>query len=414
MKYSLSFTGYSFGAWLAEQSVYFSHRDFNCNEVRAVTFESPGSAEFIWGMANTNIKNKDALTKMFENYNLDIRTYLTTPNFLNTSNEHIGQVYRMFVAPLSKRLAEFDNYIRTNVIGKLPMKSTALKCYQEVAQYNFYMVGLFSLFSNNLDLILNEFDEKTGKLKGRIKEVVSWPKITFQPKRDKFTELLEGKYIIQMVPLYGNIIPKAILKFLKILFAKKVFGIIGQHLSAGVVLLINIIMEIFEGKLDDRQGLHYFKYNDNINECDPGVDEILDEFDFRLVYQAKYEIKDAMLREDVLVTFPKHINATNRIFHVDNLLFELFENEKFEESLIWAQFKRLKDSFSIEPLGFSGNDFRYLIKSKTTDIEMIRVRMIRLYKIELILRAKFSRQKNEWSGVKRVENEFESSTPTQK
>jgi hypothetical protein len=45
--YSLSFTGYSFGAWLAEQSVFFCHKDFKKRDVRAVTFESPGSKEYL-------------------------------------------------------------------------------------------------------------------------------------------------------------------------------------------------------------------------------------------------------------------------------------------------------------------------------------------------------------------------------
>ena len=39
--YSLSFTGYAFGAWLAEQCVFFCHKDFGRthykNNVRGVT-----------------------------------------------------------------------------------------------------------------------------------------------------------------------------------------------------------------------------------------------------------------------------------------------------------------------------------------------------------------------------------------
>lgn len=45
--YGLSFTGYSYGAWLAELCVYFSYVSNDDLTVRAITFESPGSYEAI-------------------------------------------------------------------------------------------------------------------------------------------------------------------------------------------------------------------------------------------------------------------------------------------------------------------------------------------------------------------------------
>ena len=51
--YSLSFTGYAFGAWLAEQSILFCHKDFNHRNTRAVTFESPGSSNFLEKLRQT-------------------------------------------------------------------------------------------------------------------------------------------------------------------------------------------------------------------------------------------------------------------------------------------------------------------------------------------------------------------------
>ena len=55
--YSLSFTGYAFGAWLAEQCVFFCHRDFQKkrDDVRGVTFDSPGSLEYLEKLNTTNI-----------------------------------------------------------------------------------------------------------------------------------------------------------------------------------------------------------------------------------------------------------------------------------------------------------------------------------------------------------------------
>lgn len=45
--YSLSVTGYHLGAWLAEQSVYFSRMDFHFDNIKGVTFESPGSNDLL-------------------------------------------------------------------------------------------------------------------------------------------------------------------------------------------------------------------------------------------------------------------------------------------------------------------------------------------------------------------------------
>ena len=83
LNYSLSFTGYSFGAWLAEQSVFFCHKDFKKRDVRAVTFESPGSKEYLDILNTNNIESRDT---NFDLIDLDIVTYLTEPNFVNTCN----------------------------------------------------------------------------------------------------------------------------------------------------------------------------------------------------------------------------------------------------------------------------------------------------------------------------------------
>jgi hypothetical protein len=40
--YHLSTTGHSLGGWLAELSLYFSHRDFDYHKMKAIIFDSPG------------------------------------------------------------------------------------------------------------------------------------------------------------------------------------------------------------------------------------------------------------------------------------------------------------------------------------------------------------------------------------
>jgi hypothetical protein len=91
---SLSFTGYSFGAWLAEQSVFFCHKDLKKRDVRAVTFESPGSKEYLDILNKSNIYSAET---NFDLIDLDIVTYLTEPNFVNTCNSHVGKVFRFYL-----------------------------------------------------------------------------------------------------------------------------------------------------------------------------------------------------------------------------------------------------------------------------------------------------------------------------
>lgn len=84
--YHLSFTGHSLGAFLAELSVFYAKREIFL-DVNAVTFESPGS--------------KDCMEKMQPNLGcidlekLDIITYLSTPNLVNTLYKHVGTVYHI-------------------------------------------------------------------------------------------------------------------------------------------------------------------------------------------------------------------------------------------------------------------------------------------------------------------------------
>lgn len=43
--YNFSTTGHSLGAWLAELSLYFCHKNFEYHQVKTVTFDSPRSKD---------------------------------------------------------------------------------------------------------------------------------------------------------------------------------------------------------------------------------------------------------------------------------------------------------------------------------------------------------------------------------
>ena len=176
--YSLSFTGYSFGAWLAEQSVYFSHRDFNKKDTKAVTFESPGSMDFM------DVLNRAYPDHAFDLGDLDITTFLGEPNFFNTSNTHAENAYRVYVNDNEANNQETDEFM-SQVIGEIPLDTLARKslqeCYTEhvrpsVADFSFYLHGLKLFFSAGLSSILKHFDARTERPKS-YKKVVEWPKV---------------------------------------------------------------------------------------------------------------------------------------------------------------------------------------------------------------------------------------------
>ena len=113
--YTLSFTGFGFGAWLAEQAVFYASHEFDFKETKAVTFDGPGSKDYLKEL----IGSSEADTK-FNNSNLDIVSYLTAPNLLNTFNEHAGRkVYRIEEIiknnEIIDKIVELETDIKTDI-----------------------------------------------------------------------------------------------------------------------------------------------------------------------------------------------------------------------------------------------------------------------------------------------------------
>ncbi len=84
--YKVSFTGHSLGAFLAELSVFYCKLQ-GFNNVNAVTFESPGSKESLEKL-QSNLQDH-----AIDLNNLDIISYVTYPNLINTYNHHVGTMY---------------------------------------------------------------------------------------------------------------------------------------------------------------------------------------------------------------------------------------------------------------------------------------------------------------------------------
>lgn len=97
--YHLSFTGHSLGAFLAELSVFYCHKDFKYPQASAVTFESPGGEEILKRL-QPHSDGKEISLK-----DLDIVGYLSDPNMVNTFGPHVGTFYH-----ISPTLTEYNPY----------------------------------------------------------------------------------------------------------------------------------------------------------------------------------------------------------------------------------------------------------------------------------------------------------------
>ncbi len=85
-KISVTFVGYSVAAWYAELSVYLSVNMgyFEISQVEAITFESPGSFDFL-NLINNQSENPINLRE------LKVTSFFCEPNFMNTLYKHTGE-----------------------------------------------------------------------------------------------------------------------------------------------------------------------------------------------------------------------------------------------------------------------------------------------------------------------------------
>lgn len=176
-EFQLSITGHSLGAWLAEQSLYFCN--FDCNTkplyVKAVTFDSPGSANTL---RNTFNSNQGAIEQERQKQvsDLDIVTYLSVPNIVNICNGHEGtKLYRIY-PDLSQNT--FDAFLKfISKYKHLPIIGDKIKANQ------FILHSIASISSHSLELMLDQFDPQNGKPK-KYSRIESWPKINVESSNE--------------------------------------------------------------------------------------------------------------------------------------------------------------------------------------------------------------------------------------
>jgi hypothetical protein len=159
--FQVFFTGHSLGGWLAQITTFtteYLKTDGNTflksNYVsqtyhpHTVVFDSPGCKDMLSKMTDKLDVRLDGRSIDIEH--LDITSYLSAPNRVNTCNAHIGTVYRIFV--------DFSDW-------GWKEKHTAL----------------YNLAAHSMDKIVEAFDPETGQVRkddtGKLKlqEVLDWP-----------------------------------------------------------------------------------------------------------------------------------------------------------------------------------------------------------------------------------------------
>lgn len=382
MNYYLVFTGFSFGAWLAEQSVFFCHKEYPLQRVRAITFESPGSWEIIDQMNQSNIKN-DKTANQEPYKRVDVRTFLFAPNFLNTCNKHVGRVFR--VAESVKKDGEYyeqlvDKYIAPNVSsGKIKdqlQKWFKNKVRDQVSKFYFYLNGLRALFMLDLRWLVDEFDPETGRFKSFPDEAEKWPKIYFEPKNHSFQEI----NFVNSIPILKDIIPdgwqRKISKPIGKLLDLSVKTVAQKYLS-GLVVIVNVCIHVMSDEFNTDQFLKCLEFDDQKNKLSKGVTAQLDpasKSSFMMTFQGCYETKTVYEKLD-------YLDLSNQNF-VDSKLYEFnYKNpSKYEVGLqLREQFVNLRKAFTLKRIVEEYEQVR--IESSTCSIERIRERFIRLEKI---------------------------------
>ena len=165
--YSLSTTGHSLGAWLAQLSTFYAARDFGYN-LRSVDFDGPGSREMIEEMIRAAVDHK------FKVQDLDITSYLSAPNIVNCSNKHLGDVYRLLV----------------NIPNDHKSAQSFLGLFGKEAIFN-------TIFGHDLIYIIPYFDKNTGK-PIECRKVTKWPSITYKAFGAQGSETTSFGSLIQL------------------------------------------------------------------------------------------------------------------------------------------------------------------------------------------------------------------------
>jgi hypothetical protein len=170
INFQVFFTGHSLGGWLAQITTFTteylktegntflkSDNAPHSYHPHTVVFDSPGCKNMLSQMADKLDVRLDGRSIDIEH--LDITSYLSAPNRINTCNAHVGTVYRIFVDLSDMGWQE---------------KHTAF----------------YNLATHSVEKIVESFDPETGQVRKdeeghlRVQVVIDWPVSGFQHDKE--------------------------------------------------------------------------------------------------------------------------------------------------------------------------------------------------------------------------------------
>ena len=183
VSFQLFFTGHSLGGWLAQITTFTteylktdskiflqSNNDQNFHP-HTIVFDSPGCKDMLLQMRNAYFARLDVGSIDIEH--LDITSYLSAPNRINTCNTHVGTVYRIFT-DLS------DTGSPTGLGGTVyrifPYLADAVDAVWQITRPAFYNIE-----THSMKKILQAFDPETGLVRKdeqgqlKVQVVIDWP-----------------------------------------------------------------------------------------------------------------------------------------------------------------------------------------------------------------------------------------------
>lgn len=325
--YKFSITGHSLGAWLAELSAFYCHAYFNYRNIKAVTFDSPGTVPMI-NKLQSNIESKDTQVDVND---IEIVTYLSMPNFVNCCNQHLGKVYR--IAPEMKWIdwtkEKVPNFIQ-KIIGTDKIDA------------------ILSIQGHFLAGILETFNSETGKPK-QFKRMIDWPRMEYKGEAKNFLH------------------PSKISSLMKLGLTLGLDYLIGDMTIMTIVKFLKNLPEI-----NQEQYWSYFQYIDseeNNKDAIEAKEKINYDDRFALTAKAKYREGD-----DINILILEEGSIDEHLYKLWAIKDNVEQLKCFPE-ILENQFKALLSIFSIEQI----SDSKYTLMPKLGyNIEDIRSKTRRL------------------------------------
>ena len=265
--YRLSTTGHSLGAWLAEMTGYYCHRDFNYSQIKIVNFDSPGSAAHMTEF-DSNIKNHETELDL---KNIDITTYLSPPNLVNSCNQHIGVVRQIFPDYLTLQKVEH----KLDWMYQIPTIGTKIR------NNSFFLNSLLSLSSHSLLGIARTFSPETGKPQKYMK-VIHWPTIKYKK---------ENSLSDTFIDTIAMTIPSSVLSMC---FTKVAKGVVGRYsYNNSIFSAVHVLGHFLSGEIDMSQYFDVYKDIEHKNTPEKEYEltkNCAKSNEFSLLYKSHYQV----------------------------------------------------------------------------------------------------------------------------